>query len=475
VDYDVDGQLDLLLVGEPRCALYRNLGGGHFVDVTAATALGDSGRWMGCAVGDFDNDGFPDLLITGYRTLRLYRNEQGRVFRDVTATAGLATKMWTTSAAFMDVENDGDLDLYVAAYVRYTIGSDDLCQLGPIRTACGPEQYAAERGALYENTGAGRFVDVTRRLGLDNASGKTWGVVPADFDQDGWMDLYLANDMVPCDLFHNRKGKRFENVGQVSGTAFDRTGQLLGGMGADWGDTDGDGLLDLVMTTYFMQPTSLYRNAGRGMFEERSLEVGLAQPTKPYVKFGCGLIDVDNDGDQDLFAINGHVRSNISQFDQHQRYRQPLQLLRNQGDGKFVEDTSTAGRVLLEPMVGRGCAFGDYDNDGDVDVLAVDLDGPARLLRNSAEWSGNRSLTVRLRAERENVEGIGARIRVTAAERTWTQEVRRARSILSASDASAHFGLGTAAGPVKLEIRWPGGARTERSVPAGIRQITVKR
>jgi hypothetical protein len=463
LDYDLDGRLDALLVGDGACALYRNEGPGGFREVSESVGLDRPDRWMGCAVGDIDGDRYPDLLLTGYRCLRLYRNDGGKRFLDVTADSGLRTNAWTTSAAFWDADRDGDLDLYVGAYLQYTEGVEDLCRLGEIRTACGPEHYDEERGAFYVNNGDGRFQEATAQYGFDRASGKTWGVAPADFDGDGWVDVYLANDMMPCDLFRNEKGRRFQNIGPESGTAFDLVGNLLGGMGVDWGDVDADGAPDLLLTTYFLQPMCLYRNQSAGTFREASQGYGLAAPTRPFVGFGCGLIDIDNDTDLDIFTANGHVRSNVDQFDASQHFRQPMQVLRNEGGGRFRDASRWAGPCLSDPIVGRGTAFGDYDADGDLDILVVDLDGPARLLRNN--FPEQNWLRVRLEGRR-NREGIGARVSVKTSARRWETQVFRARAVLSASEPVAHFGLGSTPGPVDVEVRWADGGRSvRRNVP----------
>jgi enediyne biosynthesis protein E4 len=472
LDYDGDGLLDVLLAGDPRCALYQNTGGGRFREVTASAGLGARGRWMGCSVGDYDGDGWPDVLLTGYRCLRLYQNRPGRGFTDATASAGLRTDLWSTSAAFFDADRDGDLDLYIAAYVQYHVGNSDLCRLGAIQSACGPEHYAPERGRFYRNEGRGRFRDATETMGFGSSSGKTWGAAVCDYDADGWPDLYLANDLLPGDLFHNRGGRRFENQGVRSGTAYDASGNLIGGMGTDWGDYDGDGWIDLAVTTYFQQPTCLYRNLNGKTFQESGEQAGLALPTRPFVSFGCGFLDADNDGDLDLFAVNGHVRDNIAAFDGSQAYRQSPQLFLNRGDGTYEEVSSQAEPIFKEPLVGRGTAVGDFDGDGDEDVLLVDLEGTARLIENRAP-PGNRWLSIRLVGGRSNSEGIGARITAWSGKRRWVREVTRARSVLSAGDSRVHLGLGEALLVDRLEVTWPSGARTLQKDVRANRRLTL--
>lgn len=474
-DFDGDGWLDAVLVGPPRCALYRNLGNGRFEDVTAAWGLNVEGPWMGCTVGDYDNDGHPDLLVTGYRRSALYRNERGRRFRDVTRAAGLQDRRWTTSAAFGDVDGDGWLDLYVGAYVDYKIGRQDHCMHGTVRTTCGPEAYPTERGSLYRNLRNGRFADVTAASGMSTAAGKTWGVAFADFDEDGRLDLYLANDQVPGNLFRNRGNWQFEDLGLSSGTGYDANGAVQGGMGIDWGDFNADGRFDLFVTTYARQNKELYLNQGRGVFQPSSVNVGLATVTHPYVAFGGGFFDPDNDGNLDLFIANGHIRDNAAEVDSSQSYAQPLQLLANRGDGTVADVSAQAGAAFQKPAVGRGVAFGDYDNDGLVDVLAVDLEGRARLLRNQGGGRVGNWLQLRLDAGKLNGEAIGARVWVEAAGRRRMRELTRGRSVLSACDVRAHFGLGSAEKVDRIIVRWPDGKKEEWRNLVSNKILTLKR
>lgn len=455
VDLDGDGWLDAVLVGPSHCAVYHNLRNGHFEDATARMGLARPGFWMGCAVGDYDNDGYPDLLLTGYHCLALLHNEGGARFRDVTREAGLRTDLWTTSAAFFDMDGDGLLDLYVGAYVDYRVGHMDLCPLGSVHTACGPELYPAQRGRLYRNRGGGRFQDVTTGSGLDKAAGKTWGVAISDYDEDGKPDLYLANDQVPGNLFHNLGGGHFEDVGVLTGTAMDANGQVQGGMGVDWGDSNGDGRLDLFVTTYYQQDDQLYLNEGAGLFRPVANSTGLSGPTRPRVGFGCGFLDADNDGALDLLVTNGHVRDNAAQVDGAQEYAQPLQLFANRGDGTYQDVSARAGAPFAIPMVGRGMAFGDYDNDGRVDALVVDLAGNARLLHNEGGAHSGNWCTLRLNAGKGNRFGIGARITVESGGSRQVREVTTARALLSASDSRVYLGLGAEKRINRVTVRWP--------------------
>jgi hypothetical protein len=416
---------------------------------------------MGCGVGDYNNDGFPDVYLTGYRRSLLLENRAGNTLMDVTASAGVGLSLWTSSAAFADYDHDGLLDLYVGAFLDYHIGKQDLCQLGNIHAACGPEHYKPERGRLFHQVRPGVFQDVTSRFGLDHASGKTWGVTFSDFDGDGWPDLYLGNDMEPGNLYRNKGGHGFEDVGLSSGAGYNKDGAVQGAMGVDWGDFDNDTFPDLFVTTYYRQPKSLYRNEGGKLLREESGPLGVASRTMPYVGFGCGFADFDNDGFLDLMLVNGHIRDNVSQFDPGQTYREPMQLFANRAGKAFEDVSAISGDTFQRPLVGRGLALGDYDDDGRVDALVVDLEGRARLLHNEGP-AGDRSwLTLRLRGTKSNRDAIGARALLETSAGTQMREVTRAGSVLSANDCRLHFGLPAGAQVRSLRVRWPSGRITE--------------
>lgn len=460
-DLDRDGWQDLILVGPPKCAVYRNVDGRRFEDITSRLGFEAAGPWMGCTVGDCNGDQYPDLLLTGYRRTVLLQNVRGQKLLDVTRSVGIKSSDWTTSAAFCDVDGDGWLDLYVGAYVDYRVGVRDHCRVGTMFSACGPEMYNAEVGRLYRNVGGARFQDITQRSGLNKAAGKTWGVSFADYDADGWPDLYLANDQMPGNLFRNLGHGRFAEIGMSSGTAYDARGSVQGGMGVDWGDYNRDGRLDLLVTTYTHQVKELYRNEGKGFFQPAGGEAGLAQTTLPYVAFGTGFFDADNDGWLDILIANGHIRDNAAKFDAAQQYAQPLQLLINRGDGTYADVSAQAGDPFQAPLVGRGVAFGDYDNDGRVDAVVMDLEGRTRLLHNEHEGKFGNWLTFKLDAGRGNTEGIGARVTVTVAGHKMVREVTRGKSVLSACDARAFFGLGNIKTAENVTVRWPDGAKEE--------------
>jgi enediyne biosynthesis protein E4 len=475
LDFDGDGHLDLFLVGQKdtgetgRCALYRNNGDGTFTDVTAGSGLEEPGLYMGCAVGDVDNDGLPDLLVTGYGVNRLYRNLGGGKFKDVTAGSGLESPSptsWQTSAGFADVDGDGRLDLYVGRYVVFNDSTIQYCSYGGVlKASCGPMFYDPQFGSLYRNVGGFRFQDVTREWGLGDQKGKCLGVVFGDVNGDGWPDLYIGNDEMPGDFYVNQDGKRFTNEALTAGVAFAFDGQMQGAMGVDFGDFNRSGLLDLIVTTYEFEPASLYANRSRLLFENVSLAQGLDAPTRPLVGFGTKFADLDNDGWLDLPVANGHIHDNQELIDKLSAYRQPMQLFMNEQGRKWNDRSQDAGPGFTTPGVGRGLAVGDVDNDGGLDLLVTDLEGRARLLMNRMPQRGN-WLRIALEGKRSNRMGIGARVEVTAGEQRWVRYVTTSGSYLSASDPRVHVGLGDLTAVDRIEVQWPGGARSVVASPA---------
>lgn len=466
LDYNRDGNLDILLIG-PRLGLFRGDGKESFTEVTKESGLSSlSGHFLGCAVGDYDNDGDSDLYISGYRTGLLLRNEQGTRFRDVSAEMGLKPQPWGTSCGFADLDNDGFLDLYVANYVRYDLKTKpQLCQFatekhGVVVSSCGPKMYPGATGTLFHNQSGRRFKDVTRDWGANTHSGKGLGVAFADFDSSGHLSVAVANDEIAGDLFHNTGKGHLKNIGTQSGTAYDRDGNVHGGMGVDWGDYNNDGHFDLFVATYRNEGKSLYRNEKEGIFNDVSFPSGIGQAAYPYVSFGTKFLDANNDGWLDLIIANGHVQDNIEQIE-NTTYRQPVQFLLNQG-GKptvFEDASKQAGLQALAPIVGRGLAVGDYNNDGRLDALVVDSEGKPLLLRNDSEvrkdgWVGFKLSGPKARFNRD---GYGTTITIVAGGQKRLRQCHPGGSYLSSSDARVHFGLGSAT-LESVTVRWPDGS-----------------
>jgi len=466
IDYDHDGWLDVLAIGERTFALYRNEHGKQFRDVTSSAFIPHpssliphpSSLWMGCAVGDYDNDGWDDLFLTGYRCNALFHNNGNGTFTEVTEQAGVKnTKFWETSAAFVDVDSDGFLDLYVTRYVVFNEKTLQLCKFKKVMSACPPHMYKEEVGSLYRNNRNGTFTDVTEQAGMANAHGRGLGVVCEDMDDDGRVDIYLANDGRPCDLYRNLGGGRFKNEGIASGTAYNSQGILQAGMGCDFGDYDNDGRPDLIVATFYQQGFSLYHNEGNGFFEERGFETGIYNATFDRLAFGAKFLDYDNDGWLDLMFANGHVQDNIDKIEEATSYFMRPQLFANRQGTRFEDVSDQAGAFFRRKYVGRGLAVGDYDNDGDQDVLFVDAEGPLCLLRN--EVGHKRSwLRVRLTGKKSNRNGYGARVKIVANGQTQVRQARADGSYLVANDPRVHFGLGNAHTVERVEVRWLSGA-----------------
>jgi len=472
LDADNDGNPDILLIG-PHLALFKGDGKGHFADVSHAMGLDRwEGHFLGCAVGDYDNDGYDDLYISAYRGGMLLHNESGRGFRDVTRQAGIAAQLWGTSCAFGDFDGDGKLDLYICNYADFGPTTlPQLCSFHGILSSCGPRYYTPLKGRLYRNLGQGRFQDVTAPSHADTVHGRGLGVAFVDYNGSGRQSLAIANDENPGDLLENQ-GHGFRNVGVDSGMAYDSASNVHGGMGLDWGDSMNRGRFDLVVATFFAEDKCLYRNEGNGIFSERCRSLGLAQPLMPYVSFGVKFLDYDNDGFLDLCFANGHVQDNIDRIEKT-TYREPLALMHNEAGQRFQDVSARAGSVFATPIVGRGLATGDFDNDGRVDLLVVDSEGAPLLLHNQTAGSGH-WLGVKLIGARSNRDGYGATLKVEAGGLHLLQRCGTDGSYLSASDRRVHFGLGNAARADLLTVQWPSGSKTVlRDIPAD-RYITVQ-
>ena len=469
LDYDNDGWLDIFLVnggavpGHPapvpvRHALYRNQGNGTFRETTAEAGVGGNGRYgMGVSAADYDGDGRIDLFVTAFPRNALYHNRGDGTFEDATERAGVAGGMWSSSAAFLDYDRDGDLDLFVARYVDFDYARNITCgdRARRIRVYCHPDVYDGLTNLLYRNNGDGTFTDVSQASGIAAHIGKGLGVVAADLDEDGWMDLYVANDSVRNFLFRNRGDGSFEEIGVRAGVAYDDGGRPQAGMGTAAGDFDGDGRLDLIVTNLDHEYNNLYRNTG-SLFVDVAYATGFGPPSLPLVGWGTAWFDMENDGDLDVLVVNGHVVDNVQRLRPGSRYPQPKLLFENR-NGRLEEVAARHGAALSAPRVSRGAAFGDYDNDGDVDVLVQNLGGTPQLLRNNG---GNRGRWISLALEgvKSPRDAIGARIQATIAGRTLTRYLAGGGSYLSSSDHRIHIGLGTAERAERIEIAWPSGS-----------------
>jgi hypothetical protein len=464
-DIDNDGWLDLFLVDggsvadravaqHARHRLYRNRGAGQFEDVTLASGVRHREYGMGACAADYDNDDRVDLFITNVGPDVLYHNDGHGTFTDVTRHAGVGSSLLGASCGFADIDNDGDVDLFVANYVQPDPGK--ICGDSRARAYCRPDVYSGVASAMYRNNGDGTFTDVTKEAGLERSDGKALGVVFTDYDRDGWIDLFVANDLTRNFLFHNEGKGVFREVGLPAGVAVASDGRVRAGMGTDVGDYDGDGKLDLVVTNFESETHSLFRNLGAGLFADGTFESGLGPATLPFLGFGVAFLDHDNDSDLDLVIANGHVLDNTSLFKSKSRYAQRNLLLRNEGHGRFAEVGRQSGPGFALEKVSRSVVTGDIDNDGDLDLLISNNGQSADLLRNDAPGPGN-ALRVRLRGRQSNRDGIGATLVATVGTRQFVREVRAGSSYLGQNDVRVHFGLGRATAADRLEIRWPSG------------------
>ncbi len=492
-DYDGDGDLDVFLVqggpldGPPRAdgptsRLFRNdlteAGGKRtvrFTDVTERAGVGLRAYGMGAAVADYDNDGDLDLLVTTFGPETLFRNNGNGTFTDVTAEAGVSDPLWSTSAAFADYDRDGDLDLFVANYLDFTVAGNKVCHdaVGA-RDYCSPRAYRPVPDRLYRNDGNGRFSDVTGSSGISKADGAGLGVATGDYNADGWIDFYVANDANANQLWINRRDGTFVDEGLISGSAVNASGNPEGSMGIASGDFDVDGDEDIFITNIIGETFVLYANDGRGNFEDVRARVGLAAPTAAFTGFGTDWLDYDNDGLLDLFIANGAVNILESQRGQPRPFRMTNQLFRNTG-GRFVETSAGAGAAFATSNIGRGAAFGDIDNDGDVDVLVTTNGGPAALLVNEAS-AANHWIQIRHGQRLGNRFAFGAWIGVERrGKATAWRRVKTDGSYLSASDSRVHVGLGATAAIDGVVVQWPDGQRERFTVRDADRAVALQR
>jgi enediyne biosynthesis protein E4 len=469
IDFDNDGYLDVYFVnsltvdllksgGKTQSHLYRNKGDGTFVDVTEKARLGDVGWGMGAAVGDFDNDGLDDLFVTCVGPDKLYRNNGDGSFTDVTAKAGVSDPRWSAGASFVDYDRDGDLDLFVANYIEFDFnrlpefGKDKTCQYKGIAVQCGPRGMPGVGDSLFRNNGDGTFTDVTAKAGVSDPDRfYGMGVICSDFDEDGWIDVFVANDSTPNYFYRNNGDGTFKEIGFLSGTALNENGSEQGSMGVTVADYDHNGTLDLFVTNFADEYNTLYSNVGKNSFSDVSHAAKVAAPSMPMVGWGTKFLDYDNDGWVDLFVANGHV------YPQIKDYRQRNLLHRNLRDGTFADVSAQSGPVFSEERVGRGVAFGDLDNDGDVDVVINNLDGAPQVLRNDG-GNANNAVLIETVGAKSNRNGIGAKVKIVSGDLTQIDEVRSGDSYISQSDLRLHFGLEKRTKVDLVEIRWPSGA-----------------
>lgn len=488
-DYDNDGWLDIFLVNgwrlegfppgqEPTSHLFKNNRDGTFTDVTAEAGLIHHGWGQGVCIGDYDNDGFDDLFVSYFGNNVLYHNNGDGTFTDVTGKAGVGGKgkRWNTGCAFLDYDRDGKLDLFVANYIDLDLATAPLPESGPclykgVMVACGPPGLKGGKNILFHNNGDGTFTDVSESSGILQSSGAFGlGVLTADFDNDGWPDIYVANDSEPSALYENKKNGTFEDVAMAAGCALSADGKPQAGMGVSAADYDLDGYLDIVKTNFAGDTPSLYHNLGRGNFEDTTFTGGLGAHTQ-YLGWGVGFIDFDNDGWADILICNGHVYPEVEQLKTEAGYAQRKLLYRNLRNGRFEEVTDMAGPGITTPAAARGCAFGDFDNDGDIDLVVNTVNGRPQLLRCDST-NGNNWIKVKVIGVKSNRSGIGARVScvttVAGESKAHRQidEVRSGGGYFSQSDLRVHFGLGRVEKVAVLEIRWPSGqVDTIKDVP----------
>jgi hypothetical protein len=468
LDYDNDGWQDVLLVNSMNWperkgaksfpALYHNNRNGTFTDVTKEAGLAVEMYGLGCAVADYDNDGNADIYLTGLGANHLFRNAGGGKFVDVTAKSGTDDPGFSTSAAWFDYDKDGKLDLFVCNYVEWSVDKDLYCTLdGKSKSYCTPESYKGQSSTLYHNRGDGTFENVTERAGLKDPASKSLGVALIDYDNDGLTDLFVANDTQPNKLYRNNGNGTFTDNAMTAGVAYNDQGMARAGMGVDAADYDGSGRQSLIIGNFSNEMMALYHNEGTGLFIDEAPTSTIGQASLLTLSFACFFFDYDLDGLADVYAANGHVSDDISTVQPKVKYAEPPHLFRNLGKKKFEAATAKVGQALQQAMVGRGAAYGDFDNDGDLDLLLTANNGPARLIRNDG-GNQNNLLRIKTVGTSSNRDGIGAKItlKIGDKEKLWNT-VKTGSSYCSQSELPVTFGLGKAEKILSIEINWPSG------------------
>jgi len=468
-DFDGDGWPDIYFVNGrdlynrgivARNALYHNNGDGTFTDVTEKAGVLGTGYALGCVWGDYDNDGFPDLFVTQYGANVLYHNNGDGTFTDVTKKAGVAgaDRVLHSGTTFFDYDRDGKLDLYVGGYLTLEPDSPRYCDLDGLYTNCPPRVYKGAPDVLYHNNGDGTFTDVTSAAGIYQPDGKNLSVAAVDYDDDGWPDIFVANDGLSAYLYHNEHNGTFTETGLLSGMALTARGKTMAAMCLSFGDYNNEGRLNLYISDFQKSSDHVFHNEGKGTFAEVSDQMGITIPTQNVLSFGGGFFDYDNDGWLDLFIANGHVYPEIEQSAQKIPFKQINSLFHNDGKVKFVETTKVSGNGFQTPYAGRGVAFADFDNDGSVDLVVGNNGDPPLLLHNGG-GTGNHFVNIKLIGTKSNRDAMGARVRIHAGGLSQMREIYAGGSYLSQSDLRANFGLGKNMRIESIEVSWPSGQK----------------
>jgi hypothetical protein len=481
-DADGDGWIDILLVNgkdwTPRgrrstAALYRNNHNGTFTDITQGSGLDVEIYGIGVAVADYDNDGRDDIYITALGGDHLFHNEGNGKFKDVTAASGIRNPSFGTSAAWVDYDRDGKLDLFVANYVQWTEKGDLWCSLdGSVKSYCTPESYRGTSSKLFHNLGGGRFEDVTNKAGLGDPNSKALGVTIIDFDNDGWPDIFVTNDTQPNKLYHNNKNGTFGEKGMSAGVAYGEDGVARGAMGVDWADYDRTGHPDLLIGNFSNQMLGLYHNEGNGLFVDEAPRSSVGRDSLLSLTFGVFFFDYDLDGYPDILTANGHIEEEIGRVQPKIKYQEPPLLFRNLGNKKFEDVSSAVGPDFTKPLVARGAIYGDFDHDGDLDVLITSNNGPAHLYRNDG-GNKNKWISIRTIGTKSNRDGIGASVSIASASGKQWNVVRSGSSYASQSDLALVFGLGQDPVVTSIEVTWPSGTKQKFANVAPNQFITI--